>query len=156
MAATESTIASAEVQSGVSVIIERSPEQIFAALTDVASHTTWARGPEEILNVSENPARLGTTWQQVVKMLGKRIAARMEVNAYEEKRKFGFGTDKPFPMDILFSLTPVAGGTEVRITATGQPASIFGKVALPVMAKGLERQMESDLYNLKGILEEPA
>ena len=138
MAATESTIASAEVQSGVSVIIERSPEQIFAALTDVASHTTWARGPEEILNVSENPARLGTTWQQVVKMLGKRIAARMEVNAYEEKRKFGFGTDKPFPMDILFSLTPVAGGTRgpVRLGPYGGRLSRAAAANVPKRLSG--------------------
>lgn len=147
---------SEELSTGVSVTIERAPQEVFAALTNVAGHTEWARGPEEITGISDNPVRLGTTWQQVGKLLGKKIVASMQVNAYEENQKFGFGGDKPFPVQILFTLSPVAGGTQVRMVANGEPASIFGKVALPILTKSLERQMESDLYALKGILENGA
>jgi len=156
MAATEPAVASQEVQSGISVVIERLPEAVFAALKDVASHTEWARGPEEITDVSDNPARLGTTWRQTTTIAGRKLSSTMQVNAYEENRKLGFGTDKPFPMQILFTLAPAAGGTELRMTASGQPANILGKVALPILTRSLERQMESDLYTLKGILEDGA
>jgi uncharacterized protein YndB with AHSA1/START domain len=156
MEATATTTESTEVQTGVSVTIERSPAEVFAALTAVASHTDWARGPEEITDISDDPVRIGTTWQQVGKLLGKKLVTRLQVNAYEQDRKFGYGSDKPFPMQSLFTLVPVAGGTELRMVASGQPTNLFGKVALPILTRSLERQMESDLYALKGILENGA
>ena len=156
MEGTEAKVGSAAAQTGVSVIIERPPEQVFGALINVASHTDWARGPEEITDVSDDPAQLGTTWQQVGKVLGKKIVTRMEVNAYEENRKFGYGSEKPFSMQFLFTLAPVSAGTELRMVASGEPANIFGKVALPILTRSVERQMESDLYSLKAILEDKA
>ena len=144
------------VDTGVSVTINRPPQDVFATLTNVAGQTDWAKGPEEITDISDDPARLGTTWQQAMRMLGRKVVSRMQVNAYEENRKFGFGSEKPLPMQLLFTLMPVPGGTELRLTATGEPANIFGKVAIPILTKSLERQMESDLYALKAILEERA
>jgi uncharacterized protein YndB with AHSA1/START domain len=49
MEATVTATWSAVVETGVTVIIERSPEGVFRALTDMASYTDWARGPEESL-----------------------------------------------------------------------------------------------------------
>lgn len=138
---------------GISVMIGRPPEKVFAVLTDVASHTDWARGPEEIAEVSDKPARLGTTWQQTHKLLGKKLHYTMRVNAYEENRKFGFASDKPFPMHIVFSLEPASGGTNLHMVAGGEPANIFGKMAMPILTRSVENQMESDLYTLKAILE---
>jgi hypothetical protein len=77
----------------------------------------------------------------------------MQVNAYEENRKFGFASDKPFPMHIVFSLEPVSGGTNLHMVAGGEPASNFGKMALPILTRPVENQMESDHYTLKAILE---
>jgi uncharacterized protein YndB with AHSA1/START domain len=153
MEATETRTGSAKVETGVSVTIERPPEVVFAALTNVASHTDWARGPEEITEISDDPVRLGTTWQQVGKLLGRKLVTRLQVNAYEENRKFGFASDKPLSMEFLFTLKPVSGGTELRMLASGEPANIFGKVAMPILTRSVEKQMESDLYALKGILE---
>jgi hypothetical protein len=50
------------------------------------------------MGMVDDPVRLGTTWQQVGKLLGRKLVTRMQVNAYEENRKFGFGSDKPFSM----------------------------------------------------------
>jgi uncharacterized protein YndB with AHSA1/START domain len=156
MADNEISSGSLEEGIGISVMIERSPEKVFAALTDVASHTDWARGPEEIADISDNPARLGTTWQQVHKMLGRKLVNSMRVNAYEENRKFGFASDKPFPMNIVFTLEPMLGGTSLQMVAGGEPANIFGKMAMPILTRSVENQMESDLYTLKAILEAEA
>lgn len=156
MEAVETKIGSGKAQTGVAVVIERPPAEVFAALINVAGHTDWARGPEEIVDISDDPVQLGTTWQQVSKLMGKKIVTRMQVNAYEEARKFGYGGDKPVPVQILFTLAPVPDGTELRMVASGEPDGIFGKMALPILTKSLERQMESDLYALKGILEDGA
>jgi uncharacterized protein YndB with AHSA1/START domain len=154
--ATQTNKTAERVQTGVSVTIQRPPEAVFAALTDVAGYTSWARGPEEVTDISEDPVRLGTTWQQTGRFLGKKLVTRLQVNTYEVNQKFGYGADKPLPMDILFSLAPVPGGTELQMVVSSQPGGFFGKIAMPIMAKSLERQMESDLYTLKGILENGA
>jgi hypothetical protein len=153
MADKETRTGSLEEGVGISVMIERPPEKVFGVLTDVASHTAWARGPEEIADISDDPARLGSTWQQAHKMLGKKLLYTMRVNAYEENRKFGFASDKPFPMHIVFRLEPVPGGTNLHMVAGGEPANLFGKMAMPILTRSVENQMESDLYTLKAILE---
>lgn len=152
----ETGTASPELETGISVTIERPPERVFAALTDVAAHTDWAKGPEEITDISDNPAHLGSTWQQVHKLLGRKFVNSMQVNAYEENRKFGFESEKPLPMRILFTLEPVSDGTHLQMVAGGEPAGIFGKVAMPILTRSVESQMESDLYALKAILEAEA
>jgi hypothetical protein len=40
--------------------------------------------------------------------------------------------------------------------ASGEPANFFGKVALPILTRSMKRQMETDIYALKAILEEQA
>jgi hypothetical protein len=127
---------------------------VFAALTNVVSHTEWARGPEEITDISDGPVQLGTTWKQAGKLLGRKIVSKLQVNAYEQNRKFDFGRDKPFVMNFLFTLVPVPGATEFRMLASEEPANVFGKVAMPLLTESLERQVESDLYALKAILEQ--
>lgn len=156
MATAEAIVGSEAAETGVSLVIERPAEKVFAALTDVATHTDWARGPEEITDISEDPVQLGTTWQQVHRLLGRKLVTSMKVNTYEQNRKFGFGSDKPFPMQILFTLTAVPGGTELRMVSSGQPDNLFGKVTMPILARSIERQMESDLYALKALVENGA
>lgn len=156
MANEKKTNASSELETGITVSIERPPEAVFAALADVAAHTEWARGPDEITDISDTPVRLGTTWQQASRMLGKRLVNTMVVNAYEENRTFGFGSEKPMPMHMLFTLEPVPGGTLLRVHAGGELDGFFGKVALPILIRSMERQMESDLQSLKAILEAEA
>lgn len=140
----------------LSVNIDCPPEQVFAALTDVASHAAWSKGAGEITALSDNPVRLGSTWQQVSTLLGKKVATAMKVNVYEENRAFGFASANPFPIRVLFTLAPVPAGTEVRMESSGEPTNFFGKVAMPILTKSLERQMEADLYTLKAMLEQQA
>jgi len=89
-------------QNTVSVEIDATPEQVFSALADVANHTTWAKGPEEIRNLSESPARLGSTFEQVGQLMGRTFVAECRVSDYEENRRFGrdAGRDCPACRDV--------------------------------------------------------
>lgn len=142
-------------QSQASVMIECPAERVFSALTDIASHVEWARGPEEIRAVSENPARLGTTWQQVSKILGKTLVAECRVNIYEENRALGFTGDKPFPFQFKWVLEPVVGGTSLTMSSQAEPGGFF-RIAGPVLSNALDSRMKSDLLTLKARLETEA
>lgn len=139
-------------ENAVSVQIDAAPARVFAALSDVATHTDWARGPEEIRNLSESPARMGTTFQQVGKLMGRTLVAECRVNRYEENRAFGFAGDKPFPFQVLFALEPGAAGTQVTMTGSIEPGGFF-KIARPILNGSLESQMKADLLTLKAVLE---
>jgi uncharacterized protein YndB with AHSA1/START domain len=139
-------------QNMVAVEIEAAPERVFAVLTDVAAHTDWARGPEEIHNLSENPAQMGTSFQQVGKMMGRTLVAECQVHVYEKNRQFGFNGDKPFPFQIAWDLEPGASGTQVTMRGAFEPGGFF-RIASPILNNSLQSQMQADMLSLKAMLE---
>jgi uncharacterized protein YndB with AHSA1/START domain len=128
------------------------PEQVFDTLIDVEHHTDWSNGPDEIIDVSENPAQMGTTWRQRSSFLGKEMDTHMEVNVFEPGQRLGFACDKPFPMQLTFTLEPQAGGTKLTATAEAEPGGFF-KLAGPVLSRSAKGMLEKDLQRLKGTLE---
>ena len=136
----------------VSVTIDRPPADVFAVLTDVPHHPDWSKGAGKTLNVSENPAKLGTTWTQISKFVGREIEAHLKVTDYEANRRFGSQVDKPIPFQLLFVLEPVGTGTKLTMNADGEPGGFFG-VAAPLLRKLLKDTMSSDLDTLKTRLE---
>lgn len=56
-------------------------------------------------------------------------------------------------MHIVFTLEPVSGGTNLQMVAGGEPASIFGRMAMPILTRSVESLMKSDLYTPKAIVE---
>ena len=136
----------------VSVTIDRPPADVFAVLTDVPHHPDWSKGAGKTLNVSENPAKLGTTWTQISKFVGREIEAHLKVTDYEADRKFGAQVDKPIPFQLLFVLEPVGTGTKLTMNAAGEPGGFFG-VAAPLLRKSLKDTITSDLGTLKRRLE---
>ncbi|MGD9147832.1 MAG: SRPBCC family protein [Anaerolineae bacterium] len=148
MASTSSAIN----QNGVKVEIEAAPDRVFAALADVAAHTDWANGPDEIRNLSESPARMGTTFEQVGQLMGRTFVAECRVSDYEENRRFGFSGDKPFPFQVIWELEPAAGGTKLTMNSQIEPGGLL-KVAKPVLNSTLESQMKADMLTLKAKLE---
>ena len=128
------------------------PEQVFATLIDVEHHTDWASGPEEITNVSENPAQMGTTFVQRASLMGRVIEINATVNVFEPGQKFGFSFDKPFAGYLKFTLEPQAGGTKLTMDTEFEPGGFF-KVAGPLLSRKLKGEMERDLQSLKATLE---
>jgi uncharacterized protein YndB with AHSA1/START domain len=135
-----------------STTINCPPQQVFDALTDIEHHTDWASGPDEITDVSENPARMGTTWRQHMSVMGKDLDSNMRVNVFEPGQKLGFTSDKPFPMQLAFALEPQAGGTKLTATGEAEPGGFF-KLAGPVLSRSLKGTLEKDLQSLKATLE---
>lgn len=138
-----------------SVTIDRPPADVFAVLTDVPRQPDWSKGAGKVSDVSENPARLGTTWTQVSKFVGRELEAHLTVNIYEPDRKFGSQVDKPIPFQLLFLLEPEGSGTRLTFTAEGEPGGFFG-VAAPLLRKSISDTMSSDLAALKAMLETKA
>jgi hypothetical protein len=86
-------------------------------------------------------------------MLGRRMESINEVTKYEPNRKYGFKTTSgPIPSELEWTFESVAGGTKVAFAIEAEPGGFF-KLATPIIARVARRQFESNLANLKDLLE---
>lgn len=97
---------------------------------------------------------VGKTWVDTVQVLGRRIEIASELTAYEPLRRVGFrSTSGPIPLEGRYSFEPDAEGTKVTFTLQGEPGGFF-KLAEPIVARSTQRQWDTNLANLKDLLEQ--
>lgn len=88
---------------------------------------------------------------RTAKFLGRSFDYGYVVTAHEPDRLVEMTVERPFPMVVRYELTPVPGGTEVAIRATGSPGRFFGW-ARPLMAAQVRRSIAADLATLRECL----
>ena len=99
---------------------------------------------------------MGSTHTVVIEILGRRIESNNEVTEYEPNSKFASkSTSGPMPIESWQTLKAVEGGTEVTNSAKVEGAGLF-KLAEPIFARLVNRQVEMDFANLKDLLEAQA
>jgi uncharacterized membrane protein len=136
-----------------STVINRPVAEVFAVLTNVENNPKWASGFLEAKKTSEGPIGVGTTWHAVQKSMGQRVEAEADVTEYEPNRKFALRSKTgPFPVKLQNTFEPAEGGTRVNFKLEGEPGGFF-KLAEPLVARMAKRNIESDLANLKDLME---
>ena len=89
-----------------------------------------------------------------MQFLGRRIEIASELTDYEEDRVLGFKSiSGPIPVTGSYSFEPDGEGTKVTFTLQGEPGGFF-KLAEPIVARSTQRQWETNLANLKDLLEQ--
>ena len=102
---------------------------------------------------SPGPIGVGTTARFVGKLLGRRIESESEVTEFEPNRKYSWQSKSgPFPLKGSVTTEQVEGGTRVNTTIEGEPGGFF-KLAEPLIVTMAKRQSQSDLDNLKDLME---
>ncbi|MBC8504660.1 MAG: SRPBCC family protein [Anaerolineales bacterium] len=136
------------------IIINHPIEEIFDFVTDVNNAARWQSGIIAAKAISNGSIGVGTTYQYIVQVMGRKIETQGEITAYEPHVRYAWKSTKgPFPLSggTAFEPTP----KEVRVTDTVdvEPGGFF-KLAEPVIANQQQSQMEKDLAKLKQVLEE--
>ncbi len=137
----------------VSVVINRSVEEIFEFLANPENDPKWQSGVLEAEQTSKGPSGVGATNREVRKFMGRRIDQTFEVTEYEQNRMIKQKTTSgPMTLDTIYAFESVEGGTRVTIGGEGDSGGFF-KLADPLINRMAKRQMEADLDNLKDLLE---
>lgn len=103
--------------------------------------------------ISQAPLRIGSTYSQVAKFLGRPVISTFEVIEYEPNRMIkAASTSGSFPITFTRIVTPHNNGTLVSAIIEGD-ASGFFKLAEPILGRMVQRSVEGDYRNLKQILE---
>ncbi len=141
----------------VSRLINRPVAEVFDY---VANHpeniTEWGVGWLEMERTSEGAMRPGATFRSVGKFLGKRIEQTYEVTEYVPNESVAAkSTSGPLATQWRYTFEPQDGATRVTGVAEFEPGGLF-KLANPLIEAAAKRQLETDLSNLKDLLESRA
>jgi uncharacterized membrane protein len=135
------------------VQIERPSDEVFAYISNFENNPKWQSGQLEARFTSEGPLRVGSTYDQVAKFLGRRVVNTFEVLEYEPNRKVkASSTSGSFPITFTRMVESIDGGTEVTAIIAGDVSGFF-KLAEPLLARMVRRSVDADYRNLKRILE---
>jgi carbon monoxide dehydrogenase subunit G len=127
----------------LTIEIARTPEDVFAYLTDVSNLPTWQSG---VKSATERDSRI----EESRSLLGREFDTTLEIVERDEPRVFTLrALDGPVPFTVRHELEPSDDGTRLTVTAEGDVPGF----AAGLLARGAERQFRKDFERLKQILE---
>ena len=134
------------------IVIHRPVEDVFAVLSNAENNPKWSSAFLEVNKTSEGPVGVGTTWRGVGKFLGKQIEVELEETGYEPNQKSAQKSTVPFPSNQQMTFERVNGGTRVNLKFEADPGGFF-KLAEPLLASMVKRNIEGELANLKDLMD---
>lgn len=137
----------------VTVTIARPPEAVFEFISNFENNSKWQGGVQKAWFTSEGPLRVGSTYTQLSKFLGRDIEFHFEIIRHEPGRLVEFQTTSgTFPVHIVRRVEPVPEGTKVTAIIEGEAGGIF-RLAAPLLDWFTRRQIEADYARLKQVME---
>lgn len=137
----------------LSQTVNRPIDDVFTFLAEPENHPLWVESVLSDSEQSEGAVHEGTTFHEEVKLLGRKFGGTWTVTkyepprAYEQQARLG-----PAHMRIAFALSEVDGATRIDQVTEGESAGFF-KIGESVLARLIRNQQQTDLDNLKLLLE---
>jgi len=147
------TRSAAMVREEGSVMIRRPIGDVFAYVSDLRHSTEWQAGLREVRKLTEGPLRVGTRFAFARKILGRTLEASNEFVAYEPDSVVTFRIDGPMSGEGSYVFESTPEGTKVTSTVELRPRGL-SRLAEPLIAGSLRRQMVANLPVLKVLLED--
>jgi uncharacterized membrane protein len=135
-----------------STTVKRPVSEVFAVLSDPSNTPKWSSGMQTITKTSDGPIGVGSTYHSTAKLLGRRVEGDSKVLEFEADRRIAVAGTSPFPVTITYAVTSADGGTRVEQTVDAEPAGFF-KLAQPLLATMMKRQVQGDLDTFRDLME---
>jgi uncharacterized membrane protein len=140
----------------VETLIERPPAEVASYAMDPDHEPTWISGIQSSHLLTDPPVQVGTQVERVAAFLGKRIDYVLGVVEHEPGRSIVMETVRgPFDMRVTYRFDPAEVGTRAQLRVQGETAGFY-RLADPLMARSVRRNLSRDLQNLKQIVERGA
>ena len=141
------------VRAVLTIEVARTPEDVFAYLTDVSNLPAWQSGVHTAQIEDAGAPRVGARIRESRHMLGRELNTTLEITEYDAPRVFSLrALDSPVPFIVRHELEPSGGGTRLTVTGVGD-ASLLPGFAAGIMARRAEKQFRKDFERLKKRLE---
>jgi len=137
----------------LTIEIARSPEDVFAYLTDVSNLSEWQSGVHAAEVEGGGDPVSGARIRESRHLLGRELQTTLEVADYEAPRLFALrALDSPVPFTVRHELESAGEGTRLTVVGEGD-AGLLPGFAAGIMARRAERQFRKDFERLKRLLE---
>jgi carbon monoxide dehydrogenase subunit G len=131
------------VRAELAIEIARTPEDVFAYLTDASNLPTWQSG---VKSATVRDGRI----EESRSLLGHELHTTLEIVEQEEPRLFTLrALDGPVRFTVRHELEPANGRTQLTVTAEGDVPGF----AAGLLARRAEKQFRENFERLKQILE---
>ena len=139
-----------------SIIINRSPEDVFSFLATRSNDPVWmATVVESRWLEPSGSAGVGRRGRMVMKAFGRRMEYLDEVITYEPGRQIAHRTiEGPIDLNTACLCEPGDGGC--RTTVVAEAEKMLARLLDPLLARLMRRGFKADLAKLKQILEAEA
>ena len=137
-----------------SIEIDRPANVVFDFLADMENNPKWQKGQQYCEWTSEPPLKLGSTYDQRARFLGKEIISSFEVVEYESGRRIRIKTTSgTMPIDVTREVTPRSEQhCEVTALIKGDPPRLL-RLLGPFLNTMVRSSVNKDYQRLKSILE---
>lgn len=137
-----------------SVQIRRSPEEVFAYLSNFENNPKWQSGMISARFTSPGPLQVGSTYSQEARFLGRPVFSEFEVIEYEPGRRVKISsTSGTFPITVTRTVEPDGdGGSLVSAFVEGDASGVY-RLAEPILRSMVQRSVQGDYERLKVVLE---
>ena len=140
-----------------SIEIDRTQEDVFAYLDDLARHGEWQETIEEITVETEGPTRVGSRVREKRKVPGGSREYRYEITERDPPRRSSFrGIDGPVRVVGTVTVSPVEPGRSRVALELDFEGKGLGKLLVPVARRDARKQVPRSQQLLKERLESRA
>lgn len=142
------------IQIKASVHIQRPPEEVFAYLSNFENNPKWQSGMVSAKFTSPGPLRVGSTYSQEARFLGRPVISEFTVIEYEHGRRVKIAsTSGTFPITVTRMVEPDGdGGSRVTAVVEGDASGVY-RIAEPILTRLVRRSVQGDYLRLKSVLE---
>jgi uncharacterized membrane protein len=135
------------------VVIERPIQEVFDFVHDITNDPLWQTTLVESEKLTDGPLRGGSRVREVRRFLGIRVETTYEVTEYEPPTRSAVNaTSGPVPFSGSYVLEALDGSTRFTVHGDIEGHGFF-KLAEPVFARMVGRELQANLGHLKDVLE---
>lgn len=133
--------------------IERPVRDVFGIVGNLENDPKWQKAVAQATKVSAGPIAEGTRFRHLVQLMGRTSVVDMEFRQYTREQRYVLGcVTGPFEFSTEVNFEPIARGTRMVTLVAGQPKGL-AKLAAITLSNHRRHEIESDLHNLKRMLE---
>jgi len=135
--------------------IHRPAEEVFAFFADASNNPKWQNGMVSCEWTSEPPIRVGSTYEQHARFMGRDVVSTFAVTAHEPGRMITIETiESTFPIKVVRRVEPITDSS-CRVTAdiSGGPEKGPLKWLEPLVGRRAQRSVDADYDRLVVLLE---
>lgn len=129
-------------------------ETVFDFFIDFSQSSRWRQYVVSMAQVDERPLGVGARLHVDMDVMGTRGSYDLEVLAFERPSLWRHRTfESDFKGHVEYRFDPEGTGTRVTMTIVTRPKTMYGWLALPILAISPRKPYSAQLPQLKRVLE---